>query len=79
MTGWGGQCDKREFTRGARWLRSGSSGGGPSSSSPILRAHRGSAPTSAAGARRHDHQPSPDGRFVVCLDPVRHPFCLREE
>ena len=35
----------------------------------------------AAGARRHDHQPSPvqpspDGRFVVYLDPVGHPFCL---
>ena len=33
----------------------------------------------AAGARRHDHQPSPDGRFVVYLDPVGHPFCLCEE
>lgn len=32
----------------------------------------------AAGARRHDHQPSPDGRFVVYLDPVGHPFCLCE-
>ena len=33
----------------------------------------------AAGARRHDHQPSLDGRFVVYLDPVGHPFCLCEE
>ena len=33
----------------------------------------------AAGARRHEHQPSPDGRFVVYLDPVGHPFCLCEE
>lgn len=30
----------------------------------------------AAGARRDEHQPSPDGRFVVYLDPVGHPFCL---
>ncbi|MFN7243571.1 MAG: VOC family protein [Dietzia cercidiphylli] len=30
----------------------------------------------AAGARRHENQPSPDGRFVVYLDPVGHPFCL---
>lgn len=30
----------------------------------------------AAGARRHEHQPIPDGRFVVYLDPVGHPFCL---
>lgn len=33
----------------------------------------------AAGARRHDHQPSPDGRFVVYLDPVGHPFCLCQD
>lgn len=34
----------------------------------------------AAGALRHDHQPSrPDGRFVVSLDRVGHPFCLCEE
>ncbi|MEW1938018.1 VOC family protein [Dietzia maris] len=33
----------------------------------------------AAGARRHDHQRSPDGQFVVYLDPVGHPFCLCEE
>uniref|UniRef100_UPI00351DA000 VOC family protein n=1 Tax=Dietzia cercidiphylli TaxID=498199 RepID=UPI00351DA000 len=33
----------------------------------------------AAGARRHEQQPSPDGRFVVYLDPVGHPFCLCEE
>ena len=32
----------------------------------------------AAGACRHDHQPSPDGRFVVYLDTVGHPFCLCE-
>ena len=32
----------------------------------------------AAGARRHEHQPSPDGRFVVYLEPVGHPFCLCE-
>lgn len=30
----------------------------------------------AAGAQRHANQPSPDGRFVVYLDPVGHPFCL---
>ena len=30
----------------------------------------------AAGARRHENQPSVDGRFVVYLDPVGHPFCL---
>jgi len=30
----------------------------------------------AAGARRHEHQPSPDGGFVVYLDPAGHPFCL---
>lgn len=30
----------------------------------------------AAGARRHENQPSTDGRFVVYLDPVGHPFCL---
>ncbi len=28
------------------------------------------------GARRHDHQPSEDGGFVVYLDPAGHPFCL---
>ena len=33
----------------------------------------------AAGARRHETQPSPDGRFVVYLDPVGHPFCLCTE
>lgn len=33
----------------------------------------------AAGARRHEVQPSPDGRFVVYLDPVGHPFCLCTE
>lgn len=32
-----------------------------------------------AGARRHEVQPSPDGRFVVYLDPVGHPFCLCTE
>jgi predicted enzyme related to lactoylglutathione lyase len=30
----------------------------------------------AAGARRHDHQPSQDGGFRVYLDPAGHPFCL---
>jgi len=30
----------------------------------------------AAGARRHEHQPSQDGGFRVYLDPVGHPFCL---
>lgn len=30
----------------------------------------------AAGARKHDHQPSTDGGFRVFLDPVGHPFCL---
>ncbi len=30
----------------------------------------------AAGARRHEHQPSEDGGFRVYLDPVGHPFCL---
>jgi len=30
----------------------------------------------AAGARRHDHQPSADGGFRVFLDPAGHPFCL---
>ncbi|MGG5259472.1 VOC family protein [Phycicoccus avicenniae] len=30
----------------------------------------------AAGAVRHDHQPSEDGGFVVYLDPAGHPFCL---
>lgn len=33
----------------------------------------------AAGATRHSHQPSGDGRFMVFLDPVGHPFCLCEE
>ena len=30
----------------------------------------------AAGATRHDTQPSEDGGFVVYLDPAGHPFCL---
>jgi len=30
----------------------------------------------AAGARRHEHQPSTEGGFVVYLDPAGHPFCL---
>ena len=30
----------------------------------------------AAGATKHDHQPSTDGGFVVYLDPAGHPFCL---
>ena len=30
----------------------------------------------AAGARRHDVQPSGTGSFVVYLDPAGHPFCL---
>ena len=30
----------------------------------------------AAGARRHDEQPSETGSFVVYLDPAGHPFCL---
>ena len=30
----------------------------------------------AAGATRHDHQPSESGSFVVYLDPAGHPFCL---
>ena len=30
----------------------------------------------AAGARRHDVQPSESGSFVVYLDPAGHPFCL---
>ena len=30
----------------------------------------------ASGARRHEHQPSQDGGFVVYLDPAGHPFCL---
>lgn len=30
----------------------------------------------AAGARRHDVQPSQEGGFVVYLDPAGHPFCL---
>ncbi len=33
----------------------------------------------AAGAVRHAHQPSEDGKFVVFLDPEGHPFCLCEE
>ncbi|KAB1654331.1 VOC family protein [Pseudoclavibacter chungangensis] len=33
----------------------------------------------AAGARKHEYQPSPDGHFVVFLDPAGHPFCLCEE
>lgn len=33
----------------------------------------------AAGAVRHTYQPSEDGRFIVFLDPVGHPFCLCEE
>lgn len=28
------------------------------------------------GARKHEHQPSTDGRFRVFLDPAGHPFCL---
>ena len=30
----------------------------------------------AAGATRHEHQPSGNGGFVVYLDPAGHPFCL---
>jgi predicted enzyme related to lactoylglutathione lyase len=30
----------------------------------------------AAGATRHDHQPSDTGSFRVYTDPVGHPFCL---
>lgn len=30
----------------------------------------------AAGARRHEVQPSEDGSFVVYVDPVGHPFCF---
>jgi len=30
----------------------------------------------AAGARKHDHQPSTNGGFRVYLDPAGHPFCL---
>lgn len=30
----------------------------------------------AAGATRHEHQPSGSGGFVVYLDPAGHPFCL---
>jgi catechol 2,3-dioxygenase-like lactoylglutathione lyase family enzyme len=30
----------------------------------------------AAGARRHEVQPSESGSFVVYLDPAGHPFCL---
>ena len=30
----------------------------------------------AAGATRHEHQPSREGAFVVYLDPAGHPFCL---
>ncbi len=30
----------------------------------------------AAGARKHDHQPSKDGGFRVYLDPAGHAFCL---
>ena len=30
----------------------------------------------AAGATRHEHQPSESGGFVVYLDPAGHPFCL---
>lgn len=33
----------------------------------------------AAGARRHEIQPSVNGSFVVYLDPVGHPFCLCQE
>lgn len=28
------------------------------------------------GARKHDHQPSTNGRFRVFVDPAGHPFCL---
>jgi predicted enzyme related to lactoylglutathione lyase len=30
----------------------------------------------AAGATRHEHQPSDQGTFRVYTDPVGHPFCL---
>jgi len=30
----------------------------------------------AAGARRHEHQPSESGSFRVYLDPAGHPLCL---
>jgi hypothetical protein len=30
----------------------------------------------AAGATRHEHQPSERGTFRVYLDPAGHPFCL---
>lgn len=30
----------------------------------------------AAGARRHEVQPSEKGSFVVYVDPVGHPFCF---
>ena len=30
----------------------------------------------AAGATKHEVQPSETGQFVVFLDPVGHPFCL---
>ena len=33
----------------------------------------------AAGAVKHEYQPSEDGKFVVFLDPAGHPFCLCEE
>lgn len=33
----------------------------------------------AAGARVHEHQPSPTGGFRVYLDPAGHPFCLVRE
>ena len=37
---------------------------------------QGEALVLAAGATRHDHQPSTNGGFVVYLDPAGHPFCL---
>ena|SRR5829696_7995936 len=36
----------------------------------------GEAQVLAAGATRHEHQPSESGGFVVYLDPAGHPFCL---
>jgi len=30
----------------------------------------------AAGARKHEVQPSESGSFVVLVDPVGHPFCF---
>jgi len=36
----------------------------------------GEAQVLAAGATRHEHQPSETGGFVVYLDPAGHPFCL---